>query len=602
MARTPIITIPVDDEAFKRFSEMWKEYQASLGEQGDKWAEVNENVATMASAFALVTVALEAHNELLARQKQIAKEEAEEEKKKVKALKDQDKLEQDAERRRHKAVEDTKKIAHSVADTAVGLAKWAALGGAAGVVGGALSFWGLDRFVAGIGNTRRSALGYGVDTGQMQSMDVHLQRYFDVHSLLENVAESVADPSRRQYFSALGVDPRGKQTADLAAETATRAAQMFIAGHGNEAWAQAHGLTNFFSMDELRRMATEYQAGRLQSDIGAARKDWAPGGAFAMADDVSRGWQTFVVNLNRAGLALEDKLLIKLNALGGEGGPLDKVIDAFTDLALTALDRVDFTAIARGLDAFAGYIGSGKFQTDFKTFIDDVGAVAAKMVDVLTMLGIIPGHAAVTPSAVAAQGGTATTPKAPFTGGGIVGQALHLAGAGAPGSGAWAMGAEAWSAKNLMKWGWSEDQAAGIMENIKAESGFDPFAQGDYSRKQHRYTAYGLGQWHGDRQAQYAKLFGHSMQSVKNPQAAEQEQLEFYNWELNNTFAGAGRHLHRAKSRYDAGYIVSEEFERPRGGDATAAMRGIGATLNIVIHLDNKTGSAPSVGANAGSR
>lgn len=125
--------------------------------------------------------------------------------------------------------------------------------------------------------------------------------------------------------------------------------------------------------------------------------------------------------------------------------------------------------------------------------------------------------------------------------------------------------------------GWTLAQAAGPTANIGAESGFNPFAVGDHGH------AYGLGQWQGPRQRDYAKMFGHTMQSVKDFTQAFSEQSEFYQHELTKgTDAGArkaGRRLGQSTCAYDTGSIVSMYDERPAAHDEAARNRGRAAEL-----------------------
>lgn len=117
--------------------------------------------------------------------------------------------------------------------------------------------------------------------------------------------------------------------------------------------------------------------------------------------------------------------------------------------------------------------------------------------------------------------------------------------------------------KYFMAQGWTKQQAAGIAANIQRESGFNPGASGDGGK------AYGLGQWHPDRQKTFAALYGHSIQ-----QSTFDEQLSFYNWELNNSEKGAGNALKGATTAAQAAGIVSSQFERPGDVAGEIAQRG----------------------------
>jgi hypothetical protein len=100
--------------------------------------------------------------------------------------------------------------------------------------------------------------------------------------------------------------------------------------------------------------------------------------------------------------------------------------------------------------------------------------------------------------------------------------------------------------------GWTEAQAAGIVANLQAESNLNPHIVGDGG------AAYGLGQWHSDRQANFERFTGHS---IRNSTFAEQ--LKFVQWELTHTESGAGRALKGADSAAEAAATFCRLYERP---------------------------------------
>lgn len=115
----------------------------------------------------------------------------------------------------------------------------------------------------------------------------------------------------------------------------------------------------------------------------------------------------------------------------------------------------------------------------------------------------------------------------------------------------------------LMQGGMSKEQAAGVVANLTRESRLNARAVGDGGK------AYGIGQWHPDRQANFAKVFGHSMHD-----STLDEQLRFVQWELANTESGAGRKLKAAGSARLAGEVISRNYERPAATASEAAARG----------------------------
>ncbi|ENR5987533.1 phage tail tip lysozyme [Acinetobacter baumannii] len=119
---------------------------------------------------------------------------------------------------------------------------------------------------------------------------------------------------------------------------------------------------------------------------------------------------------------------------------------------------------------------------------------------------------------------------------------------------------------------WSPEQAAGIVANLEAESGFKHTAIGDSGK------AFGIGQWHPDRQAKFKQKFGKDIR-----QSSYQEQLAFVNWELNNNESSAGKKLRQSKSASQAGAIVSRYYERPAAVEAEAMKR---SAMAQNIHVD----------------
>lgn len=105
--------------------------------------------------------------------------------------------------------------------------------------------------------------------------------------------------------------------------------------------------------------------------------------------------------------------------------------------------------------------------------------------------------------------------------------------------------------------GWSRAAATGIASNISAESKFDPAAVGDGGK------AYGIAQWHPDRQAAFQKWSGKDIRG-----STMQDQLAFIQHELTNgadpQARRAGQKLRSVNDPYDAGAIFSGLYERPK--------------------------------------
>ena len=102
--------------------------------------------------------------------------------------------------------------------------------------------------------------------------------------------------------------------------------------------------------------------------------------------------------------------------------------------------------------------------------------------------------------------------------------------------------------------GWTRAQATGIAANLQAESNFNPSAVGDGGK------AYGVAQWHPDRQQEFTKLFGKPIQG-----STLAEQVTFIDHELRNgSEQRAGQKLAATATPGDAAAVVSQHYERPK--------------------------------------
>ncbi|CUJ03374.1 Uncharacterised protein [Achromobacter xylosoxidans] len=122
-------------------------------------------------------------------------------------------------------------------------------------------------------------------------------------------------------------------------------------------------------------------------------------------------------------------------------------------------------------------------------------------------------------------------------------------------------------AQKFMGMGWTKEQAAGIAANILQESGGNPYSVGDGGK------AYGIGQWHPDRQADFKRVFKRDIRD-----STLDDQLKFFDWELRNGPGQqrvAGDLLARATDANRAAAIVSQYHERPKDVEGEKYKRGI---------------------------
>lgn len=101
--------------------------------------------------------------------------------------------------------------------------------------------------------------------------------------------------------------------------------------------------------------------------------------------------------------------------------------------------------------------------------------------------------------------------------------------------------------------GWTKEQSAGIVGNLQVESGKNlrTDAVGDSGQ------AYGVAQWHPDRQAKFQQVMG-----IPIRQSNFKQQLEFVQWELMNSEKRAGQMLKAASTAIEAARAIDYGYER----------------------------------------
>ena len=110
--------------------------------------------------------------------------------------------------------------------------------------------------------------------------------------------------------------------------------------------------------------------------------------------------------------------------------------------------------------------------------------------------------------------------------------------------------------------GWSPAQSAGIVANLHAESGLRPDAVGDGGQ------AYGIAQWHPDRQANFQAIIGRDIRG-----SSLDDQLAFVHAELQRFEKRAGDALAACTTASEAGACVSMRYERPADTEGEANKR-----------------------------
>jgi hypothetical protein len=143
--------------------------------------------------------------------------------------------------------------------------------------------------------------------------------------------------------------------------------------------------------------------------------------------------------------------------------------------------------------------------------------------------------------------------------------------------------------------GWSKEQSAGIVGNLQTESGKNlrTDAVGDSGQ------AYGIAQWHPDRQRKFQEVMG-----IPIRQSNFKQQLEFVQWELTNTEKRAGEMLKAASSAIDAAKAIDYGYERSshqhlgqRMANAVALAKSEGSSTPTTTQSTSTTSGATTATA-----
>lgn len=385
MSAVSVVTIDVRDKAFKDFNRSFARYQAAVAAQPSAWAKVQASFTKyqmqfakqpatwgsigkaanalvnpftkMAAAASVMTTRLRAAPTYLGKMRVIGQS--------MVGIFD-------------KIGKSTLGIAKSIGRATLGLLKWASITGIIGGLLGGGSLFGLDRLAGSASNIRRESQGLGLSAGDLKSARINFSKFVDVDSTLGNIADARSDLSRRWIFSAMGVDPTKGSNVDVMSSSMKSAKHIFEQGGMTQQGAEAHGLTQLFSMDDLRRLHA--MTDREIDD--SVRKQRTDRKSLDMSDKTLKSWQDLQIQLDNAGSKIESMLINKLVKLAG---PIGRLSDAFTDAVGTLLDNPDLgrwiDTLADNIRKFAKYLSSDDFKSDFDIFIDGVKRAAHALGD-----------------------------------------------------------------------------------------------------------------------------------------------------------------------------------------------------------------------------
>lgn len=389
MVAKSIVDIDVNDDKFVAFMEKFKEYQAALEELPEAWrglahgatdatketAKAKTEGDLLAKAFSEGASAILSINSGLERLTDSLD-------RANKSQEDFNKKTRSSKGFLSEATKDAKSLAGHIRDATTSLLSW---GGIVGLFTGVLGvggLFGLNRLAATTGSQRFTSLGIGTSIGALDSTAINYQKALsNPTSTLGAIRDTQMDLSKRWTFQAMGINNPDQDPAKLLPQMIRNARDIFVKNGSTLQGANAYGLTNFFSLDDLNRFKNMSDE-EIDAMERRAQKDAK---LLQITDQQARQWQDFNVQLDYSGQSIRNAFVRGLGPLTPQ---LSKLSDALAGAIDTVLQSPELgkwiDSLAGGIERFGNYLASPDFTKDVESFmagIEKLGALIGKVYD-----------------------------------------------------------------------------------------------------------------------------------------------------------------------------------------------------------------------------
>ncbi|EDV3803848.1 transglycosylase SLT domain-containing protein [Salmonella enterica subsp. diarizonae] len=377
MAAKSIVEIDVQDEKFQSFLEKFNEYQKALGELPEQWRgavhglgeaaketeRVRDGTEGITKAFADGVAALASVNDGLDRLNGNLE-------KATKTQTEFNKKSGGARNFLNKASKDAKSLAGHIKDATTSLLSWGTVLGLFSGLAGAGGLWGLNHLAGNASAQRFTAMGLGTTAGGLNSTAVDFQKALgNPVGTLGAIRDVQLDLSKRWQFRAMGVDNPDRDPAELLPEMIKAARDIFVRNGSTQQGAEAYGLTNYFTLDDLNRFK-KMSDEEIDAMAKQAQQDTR---RLQLTDQQLRQWQDFNIQLDRSKVSIGNTFIRGLAPLAPELGKLSdsasKAIEAFLGSPLVK-EFIDDLVV--GLRDFSDYLKSPDFKNDVRDFMTGV--------------------------------------------------------------------------------------------------------------------------------------------------------------------------------------------------------------------------------------
>lgn len=392
MVAKSIVDIDVNDDKFVAFMERFREYQSALDDLPEAWRVAAVGIGEsskqtekakgeakgLGAEFNAVAEAILTINSGIDR----LNTNLEDSKKKQDEF---NKSTRSAKGFLSDATKDAKSLAGHIKEATASLLSW---GGIVGIFTGVLGvggLFGINRLAATTGAQRFTSLGLGTSIGALDSTAINYQKVLgNPAGTLGAIRDSQMDLSKRWTFQAMGINNPDQDPAKLLPQMIRNARDIFVQNGSTLQGAQAHGLTNFFTLDDLNRFKN-----MSDEEITAMEKRAQQDARMLqITDQQARQWQDFNVQLDYSSQSIRNTFVRGLGPLTPQ---LSKLSDALSGAIDTFLKSPELgkwiDALAGGIERFGNYLASPEFTKDVDDFMDGLrrlGQSVGRVIDLFT--------------------------------------------------------------------------------------------------------------------------------------------------------------------------------------------------------------------------
>ncbi|EKN5091890.1 hypothetical protein DYG65_00055 [Yersinia enterocolitica] len=391
MAAKSIIDIDVNDDKFQSFMEKFNEYQNALNDLPDAWRGVAQGIGDteketakarselqgVAKSFSDGAAAILSINSGLDRLNDSLD----------KANKNQSGFNKNAGAAKKflsGATKDAKSLAGHIKDATTSLISWGSILGLFSGLIGAGGLFGINRLASGAASQRFTTLGLGTTSGGLDSSAINYQRALgNPTGTLGAIRDSQLDLSKRWQFQAMGINNPDQDPAKLLPQMIRNARDIFVKNGSNLQGAEAHGLTNFFTLDDLNRFKNMSDA-EIDSMEKRAAQDSKQ---LQLSDQIQKQWTDFNVQLQRSGYSIENSFIRGLAPLAPQLTRLSDSVSGMIDSFLKSPELGKWIdGLSQGIQKFGEYLASPSFRTDIDSFMKSIRDMGLTVDNVIRFL------------------------------------------------------------------------------------------------------------------------------------------------------------------------------------------------------------------------